>query len=225
MTAFLGKYGSPAIFAVLIFCVITCDPRPAMSYVSYYDVVVAELRRDDWHTRLKEKGTINLKEEKIFDTLVDLINNTGLDWRIRIRGIHALTETGDPRTADVLIRTLQNSFITDECPAIKSNLATELGNFRDDTRVVDALIAGLDDPEVLVKEASIESLGKIGNPKAVPFLIERIKDGNFTVRLHAIRSIGRIGDKKVIPLLETIVDHEKDSYIRNEAASALARLK
>jgi len=214
-----------AMFLFLILCSIVLNPDTPKTFAADYDVLVAELRKDDWQTRLNKSGAINLDDEKMFNALIDLINNGGLDWKIRIRGIHMLGESRNPMTADILIRTLQNSFITDECPAIKSSLAFELGKFHDDTRVLDALVAGLDDEELQVKEASIRSLGMIGDTKAVPFLLDRLKDKNFTVRLNAIRSIGRIGDRKAIPYLREIIDSDGDVYIRNEASAALARME
>lgn len=213
------------MFFFLILCSIVLYPNTPKSFAADYDPIVAELKKDNWRTGLSKTGAMNLNDETIFNAFVNLINNTGLDWRIRIRGITVLGESGNPRTADFLMQTFYNAFVTDECPAIKTSLASELGNFRDDTRVIDALISGLDDSELQVREASIRSLGIIGNTRALPFLIERLNDGNFAVRVSAIRSIGQIGDKKAVPFLKKIADNDGDALLRKEAETALLRIK
>ena len=225
MTHFRKKLCYPAAVILLVLCSVVLDPLMPKSYAADYDHIVAALRQDDWQSRLLAPGAMDLNDEDTFDIFVGLINNTGLDWRIRDRGILVLGKSGNPRTAEVLRESFYNAFITHECPAIKSSLALALGNFRNDARVEEVLISGMNDDELQVREASIRSLGKIGSTKAVPFLIDRLHDSNFTIRLSAIRSLARIGDKKAVPFLQEISDKDRDDFIKNEASAALLQIQ
>jgi HEAT repeat protein len=225
MVNFRKKLCYQAVFIFLIICSPGLGPLTPTSYASDYDQIVAALRQDDWQSRLLEPGAMDFNDEDTFDVFASLINNTGLDWRIRDRGIFVLGKSGNPRTGDFLRETFYNAFITDECPAIKSSLALALGNFRDDGRVVDVLLSGMNDDELQVREASIRALGMIGSTKAVPFLIERLRDPNFTVRLSAIRSLAMIGDRKAVPFLKDVIDKDGDAFIKNEASAALHKMQ
>jgi len=195
-------------------------------YAADYDPLLTELKEEDWQTRFFTASEItNLNDESIYNALVSLVGNTAIDWRLRIRGIRILSKTSNPRSADVLTEIFYNSFLNNECPAIKTNLALALGNFPDDTRVVDALISGINDRELQVREASILSLGSPGNSRAVPYLLDIFSDNNFTIRVNVIRSLAKIGDRRAVPFLEAVVDNVGDPIIKNEASLALTRLK
>ena len=215
----------PAVFILLILCSVALGPLTPKSYAADYDSILADLREDDWQTRLLKPGAMDFNDEDVFNIFVSLINNTGLDWRIRDRGILVLGRSGNPRTAEVLRESFYNAFITHECPAIKSSLALALANFHDDARVVEVLISGMDDEELQVREASIRALGTIGSTKAVPFLIDRLRDPSFTVRLSAIRSLAKIGDRKAVPFLQEVIDKDRDAFIKNEASAALLQMQ
>jgi HEAT repeat protein len=112
-----------------------------------------------------------------------------------------------------------------ECPSIKSYAAAALGNFKEDSRVVEALIEGVDDRELLTREASIQSLGKIGNPKAVQPLLRVLSDKSVTIRLSAVKSLEQIGDPQAIPYLKRMTENESDPVVRSEAVAALGNFR
>jgi hypothetical protein len=214
------KLFGPVVILFLGFLVL--NPVPAKIFAADQDALVAQLRKDEWH------GYFSHDREKLntsFDSLLELANNRGLDWRIRIRGIILLSETSDPRKADVLVGMFRDPFFNSECPAIKTNIVRALGATDNDQRAVDALIDGMNDQELQVREAAIQALGRLGNKKAVPFLIRKLSDRNFSIRISAIRSLGQIKDREVIPFLKDIADGDQDSLIRNEATLALNRMK
>ncbi len=215
------KLVSPAVILVLGLFVLKA--APGKIYASQYDTLVSQLRQDNWHTYLWNGRKEMLNQS--FDALLELTNNRGLDWHIRIRGIVLLSEMSDPRKADVLIGMFLNPLFNWECPAIKTSVVTALGSIDKDPRAVDALIEGMNDRELQVREAAIQVLGRIGNEKAVPFLIKQLNDGSVAIRLSAIRSLGQIKDKRAVPFLEKISDGDQDDLLRNEAVSALTRMK
>jgi HEAT repeat protein len=144
------------------------------------------------------------------------VHNVREEWHLRIKAIRMLGQSGDPAASDVLMSTLYEL-----CPAIKWNAATALGNFRDDPRVVDALIHALGDDTLYVREAAIRSLGRIGNVKAVPYLIAALSSESFAIRVDAVNALGRIGDARAVPYLRRIAKHDTDPMIRKEALAAL----
>jgi hypothetical protein len=218
--AITGKSSGPAVILLIAFLVV--NPVPGKVFASEHDTLVAQLRKDEWHAYFSNSGE---KLNKSFDSLLELANNRGLDWQIRIKCIMLLSETSDPRRADVLVGMFRNPFFNSECPAIKTNVVKALGTIDNDESVVDALIDGMNDRELQVREAAVQALGRLRNEKAVPFLIEKLSDRNFSIRISAVRSLGQIKDQKAVPFLKDIADRDPDDLIRNEATSALNKMK
>jgi hypothetical protein len=215
-----GKLFGPAVICFIAFLVL--NPVPGKIFASDHDALLAQLRKDEWHAYFsKDREKLN----KSFDSLLELANNRGLDWRIRIRCIMLLSETSLPRRADVLVGMFRNPFFNSECPAIKTNIVTALGTIDNEQRVVAALIDGMNDRELQVREAAVQALGRLRNKEAVPFLIEKLGDRSFTIRVSAIRSLGQIRDQKATPFLRNIADGDPDVLIRNEATAALNKMK
>ena len=190
------------------------------------DEIKVELESNNWKTRLsaveKLKG---IKDERAFKLLLEIADTSVEYWPIKIKAMLLLGEIGNPKAIELLLKVFNDAFLNSECPSIKSHAAIALGHFNKDKRVVDALITGINDGEVLTREASVNSLGKIGNPKAVPFLIPALNDKSFAVRLSAVRALGKIGDPQAIPYLQKIADSDNDPYMKNEAISALKEMR
>jgi HEAT repeat protein len=192
---------------------------------SGYDLLRDALQRDDWKARLLNKAALDkLNEPASIEALIGLIANKQIEWRIQIRGIRVLSEIHTPRVQDALVELFNDLFFHLGCPAVKSSLALALGNFKG-PRVVGALLGGLDDPELLVREASIDSLGRVGDIKAVPFLIAELKDRHFGIRESSIRSLGLLRDARAVPLLKEIAETDEEPLLRNEARSALSLIR
>src|SRR5208283_1313641 len=103
----------------------------------------------------------------------------------------------------------------------KWHAAVGLGLYNSDARVVDALISALDDSTLFIREAAIESLGKIRAVKAVPSLGNALHDSHFAVRLKAVRALESIGDQQSLFFLKWSADNETEPIIRDEAVSAV----
>jgi hypothetical protein len=200
------------------------SPFGGKLFAAEYDSLVAALRRDDWHAHFSTAtGRENL--DRSFDTLLGLIHNKGLNWRIRIRGIVLLGETSNPGRAEILIRMFHNPFFNAECPSIKTSLVIALSSIENDPKVVDTLIDGMSDSEIEVREAAIQALGRLESERAVPFLIGKLNDKSFAIRRSAILSLSRIRDARALPFLRKIAAEDRDLVLRNVAASALTRMK
>ena len=203
---------------LLLFSVSASMPAAAMDYES----MLSELQRDDWENRLMSRVVLNDRQSE--DALIGLVRNQATDWRLQIRCIRLLGEMHTPRAGDALVELFNDLFFHHGCPALKTNLALALGNYTG-RRVVDALISGLEDPEVQVREASIVSLGRVGDAAAVPYLVTELKDKSFTIRASAIRSLGQLRDASAISPLKKIADSDSEVLLRREALSVLSAIR
>lgn len=187
------------------------------------DKLMANLQSGEWQTRLlavEELGRI--RDGKAVDALLNLVVIKGEDWRIKIKAIRLLGEIADLRVLEVLVRIFNNPFLNNECPAIKWNTAIALGKyFNKGSKAVDSLIEALSYNNLIIREAAIESLGKIGDSRAVPFLIPALNDKSFAIKFSTINALKNIGDPKAVPFLKQIADNDNDLHIKEEALSAL----
>jgi HEAT repeat protein len=189
------------------------------------DHLVENLQSSDRQTRLlavEELGRIG--DGKAVDALLNLVITKAEDWRIKIRAVRLLGEIADPGVSEVLVRVFNDPFLNEECPAMKWNTAIALGkDFNKGSRVVDSLIDALNYNNLLVREAAIQSLGKIGDSRAVPFLIPVLNDKSFAIKFGTIKALGNIGDPQAIPFLKQIAKNDNDPYIKGEALSVLEK--
>ena len=187
-----------------------------------FDKIKADLDSRDWKVRISAVEKLNnFSDEKTIDLLMEVAGNRGEYWPVKIKAIKLLGESADPRAVALLLSIFNEPSNNWECPAIKSYAALALGNFKGNAKVVDSLISGIDDRELFTREASIQSLGRIGNPAAVVPLIAALDSDSFTVRSSAIKALEMIGDPHAIPHLKRIAENDRDSVIKSQAKTAL----
>ncbi len=186
------------------------------------DKIKTELNNPNWQVRLAAVEKLGTRsDERALAILLDVAGTWTERWPVKIKAIQFLGEARYPRAVKLLLSIFNNSFLNWDCPSIKSYTATALGNFKGNREVVDTLIDGVSDPELLVREASIRSLGKIGSPKAVPYLIRLMGDPSTAIRLGVIEALVGIGDPGTIPDIQRALERETDSLVRSEALTAL----
>lgn len=188
--------------------------------------ILAELRMNEWESRvLNDKAIYHFKSKANFDNLIKVVDDREVNWRIKIRGIRIISEIRTQEAASNLVRMFNEESFHNGCPSLKLFLASALGNYKTDMTVLFALIDGLKDEELLVREESAKSLGRIGNPMAVPYLAEALKDMSFAVKINAVKALKAIGDIKAYPCLKQITDEKReDPLLREAAASAIEAL-
>ena len=71
---------------------------------------------------------------------------------------------------------------------------------------------------------TLQELGRIKNPHAVPFLIEMLNHAESNLRVLSVRALGSIGSKKARTALQQASKGHEDELVRTEAAAALAKL-
>jgi HEAT repeat protein len=213
------------LFACLFLAVVMIAPGTAYA-VEDLSKIRESLNSIDWQVRRATVEKLrNARDEKTVSLLMEVVNTREERTPVKVTAIQLLGEAGDPRAIEVLLPIFNDATLNWECPALKSYTAMALGSFKGDKRVVDALISGIDDRELLTREASIQSLGKIGSQKAVPHLIRVLDDEHVSIRLSAIKSLGEIGNPQAIPHIQRIVDNEKDAVVKGQAELALGKLQ
>lgn len=144
--------------------------------------------------------------------LINVIENKSADWRIQIGAIKEIAKSADPRGLEILIRLINDPFLNHDCPALKFHAAEALSRYKEDSRVVETLInlAKDKDNPLSVREAAINSLGEIGDKRALNTLIDTLSEGSFALRMSSVKALGKIGDPSVIYPLEDLLDKQKD---------------
>lgn len=197
----------------------------SISDASMFDNIVKKLEHDNWQDVFYKKGEINkYKDGEGFKTMVEVAENKGLDWHIRIKAIRILSHTNNISVPDVLMHMLYNPFFNHECPAIKSSVAEALGNFKGDGRVIDALIYATHDEELLVREAAVDSLGRIGDKRAVKHLVSLLNHKNIAIRIASIRALGKIGDISAKDYLQMVAEKDSNDTVRKKAKETIKLL-
>jgi HEAT repeat protein len=193
---------------------------------SSIDDLVANLHSNDQQIQLlavEELG--NIKDDRAVDALLQLVVNRGEDWRIKIKAIRLLGDVPDLRVLERLVKIFNDPFLNEECPAIQWNTAVALGKkFNKGSRAVDSLIDAINHYNLLVREAVIQSLGKIGDSRAVPFLILALHDKRVAIKFSAIKALENIGDPQAIPFLKQIAENDSDPYVKGEALTVLKKI-
>ncbi len=185
----------------------------------------ADLNSSDWQVRRSAVEQLtDFKNDEVFEMLMEVAGTRSEYWPVKIRAIKLLGDSKDPRAISLLLSIFNDTFLNWECPAIKSYTAIAMGNFKGDKKIVEALISGVDDPDLLIREASVQSLGRVGNSRAVPSLIPALGDQNIAVRLSAVKALEDIGDPSAIPELLRVSKDEEDPDVKNAALSALKKL-
>lgn len=91
-------------------------------------------------------------------------------------------------------------------------------------QAVDAIIKALNTGDEVVRCASAQALGLIGDKEAVPSLMDHAMDMDVDVAMDAIEALGLIGDKESLPLLIEGLNKADDPDLRINAADAIGRL-
>ncbi|MDF7807505.1 HEAT repeat domain-containing protein [Pontiellaceae bacterium B12219] len=154
-----------------------------------------------------------LQAKEAIEPLGSLFNDP--DKIVVHEAIDGVIEIGGPEIEPYMLEAVA----LDTVPARVSG-ATALGNFKS-PEAVDALIIALDDYKFeQVVLAAIESLGQIGDPRAVEPLCAKLKERSYNIREACIHSLYKIGNEAAIAGIATRLGDVQES-IRNEAIKAL----
>jgi HEAT repeat protein len=143
-------------------------------------------------------------------------------FNVRAKSTLALANIRDKQTIQPILPLLK-----DKEPEVRIDAALALGQFGDPgtfSKIVDLL---LDDPEIEVRQATAQALGRTGNSTVLPYLMDAMRDSFWwygreeaiQVLLDAIESFG---SSAIDPLIDALADVE--GTVRRYAATSLGRL-
>ena len=91
-------------------------------------------------------------------------------------------------------------------------------------RAVPLLLSALDQPPSEAREAMVETLGEIGDPRAVDTLTPLLEDPERDVRQAAAAALGKIGDSRAVAALWNRIDLDRDTDVRKTVIAALGQI-
>jgi len=204
--------------AGIIFFGIPCFCRAEPSL----EEIKTEFRHQDLEGRLAVIRKLeNRRDEETVLFLMAVAGNGWENWQVKVMAIQLLGEAKNSKAVDLLLKILDSRSLHYRCPAIKTYAAIALGNFRGDGRIQDILIRGIQGDEPQVREACVQSLGKVGDARTVPYLIVLLNDDSIAIRLNAIYALERLADHRALPHLKIISKKDSDEIVRTIAGNAL----
>jgi hypothetical protein len=93
-----------------------------------------------------------------------------------------------------------------------------------DARLEELGRAVVEDGNYKVRVQAALVLGKLGDPRAVPWLEKALADPNKTVRGIAAQALGQLGDPSATEPLRELLKRESDPFARSQAEKAIAAL-
>jgi HEAT repeat protein len=152
------------------------------------------------------------------DALVGALKDS--DETIRENAARYLIRIGKP-AIEKLISVLKDK---DTDPIVKKHAVTIVGKVskKGDKRVLNVMLAALEDENDEVRRNAAIILGRIGDKTVVNGLIKALGDKSESVQKNAAESIARIGKPAVKPLIAAL--SSKDEDIRGYSIYALGRI-
>jgi HEAT repeat protein len=209
------------IFRVLAFLMVPV----AVSAGDFEDLIVRLNSHDTAAQISAVQELAKRRDEKAVEALMTFVFTKAEDWKVKVRAIRLLGEIPSIDVSDKLVTVFNDPFLNDECPAMKWHTAVALGQrFNKGTRAVSTLIEALSYKNLLIQEAAVQSLGKIGDPDAVPYLVAALDDSRFAIKYNAIKALENIGSKEAIPFLQKSAEEEKDAFLRDEIRKTIRNI-
>lgn len=139
---------------------------------------------------------------------------------VAIAAVQALGQTGDANAAKLLVSRLTSADFPD---SRKNECILALGNLKNPA-AVDALItiAVNTDEEKFRRMYAADSLGKIGDARALPVLRSMIAENDALIRLYAASALSHFDLDEVFPSLVQGL-RDDNVKVREQSAKALAR--
>jgi len=110
--------------------------------------------------------------------------------KARLAAVEELAQQYDEATVEPLIFALK-----DKSPEVRTTAARALLRYTNTTQAVEPLMVILRDTSPLARAAAAETLGRLGDLRAVPHLVVLLRDADPYVRGIAVRSLNRLGWK------------------------------
>lgn len=169
---------------------------------------------------------VESRDETTIPRLMSLLDEENTTYRrAAVKALGAIGADTIPPLVEAL---LHSDNVTVRGSAAKA-LAQVAINYPDDpfpSLGIEGLKIALNDPNPVVHIAAVMAMGEIGTP-VVNELIETLQTTqNPALAISIVNALGSIGDERGVDVLTTLIqDESTDSYVRESATSALARLE
>jgi HEAT repeat protein len=148
------------------------------------------------------------------ETLLSALNDP--DWRARMAAVDQLGAVEDDDLADALLEIVKDHH--QDLNALNSALKLLRGPTQ---KIFKGISALMDDPEGEVRTYATLTLGLIGDPRAIPFLMRALDDPEKNVQFAAIEGLGRLRAVEAVERLLEIL-RGQDLFLIFPAIDALA---
>jgi hypothetical protein len=193
--------------------------------VNAYNIndLLKELDIPQWREKISNPIFVNqFNTPEKLKAVIDLADARGYDWRYRIRAIRLLGHIGTPQAQEALLSMFQDPFFHHECPSLKSYVAEALGDFSASKRLLEILKEGLKDPELLVREATAKSFGKIRMPESVKYLREAFdSEKSLAVKIAIVNALKSIGTEEANIFIKQIASDGNNKDLKDAFGGSL----
>jgi HEAT repeat protein len=175
------------------------------------------LKNEDWQLREIAAYSIgHIHNIHSFKSLSKALYDK--NYFVRIATVKSIFKINEDKTIETLKGMLRSWRLTHKIYAIE-----ELSYLKS-PNVFKIIDQELDNPNSLIKLASIIAILNLNETRSVPNLIKLINDRNFNVRKTAVYTLGYLGDTSAtMPLINLI--NKENSDIKTTAVEALGKLK
>jgi len=143
-----------------------------------------------------------MRAVQVLDILIDKLQDP--EWRVRRRAVEALGLIRNKKAVEPLVRSLADNVERVQREAIKALFG--YGKLSTDP-ILNALSH---EKNKFILRAMLITLGKVGDPRAIPDLVIHLRSSYFVVRIAAVRALIRYGSQVVESLLPTLSYNESD---------------
>ena len=139
-------------------------------------------------------------------------------WRVRSAAAERLAQGEPPETVPALVAALVAA------ATVGGRNAAALALVQIGAPAVPALVVALAHPDCELRKAAVDTLGQLGDRRAVASLAGRLSDEDANLRAAAAEALGKLGGAEAVAALERALDH-RDAALRHAAVDALAHLR
>jgi HEAT repeat protein len=184
------------------------------------DVLIAHL--DDPEPEIRIQAARGLGRMQWTPAIDRIVERFGVESPVvRARMAETLVEFGDLATWPLIAYVRVNDGFETEGPVAAIRAIADIGDHQAVPPLID-LLGDVGNDEVRI--ATVESLGILGNPLALPVLHELAGSPDWRIRAKTVTALGEIGDpSSVSTLVKRLGDPEW--WVRRNSASALARVE
>jgi len=140
------------------------------------------------------------------------------DWRVRKTAVEALVWMGGDRIVNQLVQTLN----TDDNAGARNSAIEAL--IQIGRPAIGALLPILTVPDPDVRKFTVDILGEIRDPCAVPDLIKRLEDDDENICIASAEALGKIRDLRAIDTLVSCLSRSDQGWLAHAAAQALGEI-